>query len=79
MKARTIRDPENRTRIVLECSLAEFDTLATLVMETDYTRPVVGAAVAERLNAQFAAAEAGLFAHHRRSRDRETESESHSI
>ena len=61
MKARTKHDADNRTRIVLECSLAEFDTLATLVMETDYSRPVLGAAVAEQLNGQFAAAEAELF------------------
>jgi hypothetical protein len=61
MKARTRRDADNRTRIVLECSLAEFDTLATLVMETDYTRPVLGAAVAEQLNAEFAMVENDLF------------------
>lgn len=61
MNTRAKRDADNRTRIVLECSLAEFDTLATLVMETDYSRPVLGAAVAEQLNSQFAAAEAELF------------------
>ena len=61
MKARTRRDADNRTRIVLECSLAEFDTLATLVMETDYTRPVLGAAVAEQLYAEFAMVENDLF------------------
>ena len=61
MKARIKHDAGNRTRILLECSLAEFDTLATLVMETDYTRPVLGAAVAEQLNSQFAAAETELF------------------
>ena len=61
MKARTKRDADNRTRILLECSLAEFDTLATLVMETDYTRPVLGAAVAEQLNAEFATIENDLF------------------
>jgi hypothetical protein len=61
MDVETWRDADNRVRITLDCSLAEFDTLATLVMEIDYTRKSVGIAVAEQLNGQFAAAEAKLF------------------
>lgn len=52
-----------------------FTTLATLVMETDYSRPVLGATVAEQPNGQFAAAEANLFGSHESSDNRENETE----
>jgi hypothetical protein len=61
MDVETWRDADNRVRITLDCSLAEFDALATLVMETEYTRASVGIAVAEQLNGEFAAAEDTLF------------------